>query len=137
MRAIDLLGGTEVISREDCLELLAEQRVGRIGVVVDGQVEIFPVNYAFDGECIVFRTNSGRKLTGVRTGEATFEADELEGSARAGWSVVVHGHTERMPTEPQPGVDLTSEPWTGPKDFTVRLTPRAITGRRVVPSPRT
>jgi hypothetical protein len=32
-----------------------------VAVVVQGHVEIFPVNYAMDGECVVFRTNDGSK----------------------------------------------------------------------------
>jgi uncharacterized protein len=135
MRAVDLLGGTEVISREDCLQLLGQESVGRLGVVVDGQVEILPVNYGMDGDSIVFCTNAGRKLTGILTGEATFEVDGFERSDRAGWSVVVHGPSENITSARRPSLEHTADPWTGPKDFLVRITPRSITGRRVLPRP--
>ena len=132
MRAVDLLGGTEVISREDSLQLLGQERFGRLGVVVDGQVEILPVNYGMDGESIVFCTNAGRKLTGILSGEATFEVDRLEPAARAGWSVVVHGRSENIPSARRPSLEHIADPWTGPKDFLVRIIPRSITGRRVL-----
>jgi hypothetical protein len=135
MRAIDLLGGTEIISDEDCLELLRGEVIGRVAVVVNGHVEIFPVNYTMDGDCVVFRSNDGSKLHGIKTGDAAFEVDRIDPKAHAGWSVVVHGEGEDFPEADDPDAPGSPPPWTGRKDFLVRIRPRSITGRRVLPSP--
>lgn len=132
MRAIDLQGGTEIASEEDCLEMLRNQSIGRVAMVVDDRIDIFPVNYTLDGRSILFRTNPGRKLRGASASEVAFEVDSLEPDTHAGWSVVVHGAPDDVTDQIEPGTD-TVEPWAGPKDFLVRITPRSITGRRVLP----
>jgi len=132
MRAIDLLGGTEILSEEDCLELLRSQSIGRLALVVDDRIDIFPVNYAIDGRSVLFRTNDGRKLRAAGDGEMAFEVDSIEAEAHAGWSVVVHGDPEDVTGTIEPGED-TVQPWAGRKEYLVRITPRSITGRRVVP----
>ena len=51
-----------VLTRQECLDLLADQEVGRIAVVLGRRPLIFPVNYVLDGDTIVFRTDPGTKL---------------------------------------------------------------------------
>ena len=71
-------------------DLLAGQRLGRLGVRDNQGVDIFPVNYAVDGETIVFRTAAGSKLTSLQAhSEVTFEVDSWD--AAAGYSVVARG----------------------------------------------
>jgi uncharacterized protein len=132
MRAIDLLGGTEIVSEEDCLELLSTQSIGRLALVVDDRIEIFPVNYAVDGGSILFRTNEGRKMRGSSSCGVAFEVDSIEPEAHAGWSVVVHGEPEDVTGEAQTSPD-TVQPWAGRKEYLVRIRPRSISGRRVIP----
>ena len=53
-----------------CWALLASATVGRLGVIVDGAAEIFPVNYLVDRTTgvlptILFRTDPGTKLAGL------------------------------------------------------------------------
>lgn len=132
MEAIDLLGGTEIVSERTCWEMLATGSVGRVAFFFDGQTEIFPVNYDVDGDGIVFRSNAGRKMASIGS-QVAFEVDFLDPAARSGWSVVVRG-TARDVTEevasvsPPPG-----QPWAGDKDFVVRLVDCKVTGRRVRP----
>ena len=52
----------EELSEPECLELLAQQTLGRVAIVVDGRPQIFPVNYAMYGDVIVLRTAPGTKL---------------------------------------------------------------------------
>src|SRR3954469_1411979 len=52
----------EELSDAECRELLGAHEVGRLIVVLDGEPHVFPVNYAFDGEGIVVRTDHGAKL---------------------------------------------------------------------------
>ena len=45
----------EDLSADDCWELLRADGVGRLAVVVDGEPDVFPVNYVVDRATIVFR----------------------------------------------------------------------------------
>jgi nitroimidazol reductase NimA-like FMN-containing flavoprotein (pyridoxamine 5'-phosphate oxidase superfamily) len=56
------------LSREECLELLAVHRFGRLAVVMsNGAPVIRPINYVFDrsSQSVVFRTARGSKLHAV------------------------------------------------------------------------
>jgi Pyridoxamine 5'-phosphate oxidase len=61
---------------EGCLRLLASAPVGRVAFCADGEVMVWPVNHAVDGQDVVFRTAHGSKLSAAE-GQAvvTFEAD--------------------------------------------------------------
>jgi nitroimidazol reductase NimA-like FMN-containing flavoprotein (pyridoxamine 5'-phosphate oxidase superfamily) len=122
------------MAEQDCWELLQTEAIGRVAVCSGGQVDIFPVNFGLDGDGIVFRTNAGRKMNSVSTGEVAFEVDNIDLQARAGWSVVVHGDARDISTFDGPERQRAARPWTGSKDFLIRITPRSITGRRVVPT---
>jgi uncharacterized protein len=53
---------------------------------------IFPVNYLFDQDLVVFRTDPGSKLDAASELElVTFEIDAVDEATRTGWSVVVRG----------------------------------------------
>lgn len=131
MRTLDLIGGTEIASEQDCWDMLATQSVGRIALEVNGRIEIFPVNYGLDGEAIIFRTNAGRKMTWVTQGEIAFEVDSIDQESRCGWSVVVHGTARDITLHDAPERQVAARPWTGQKDFLVRIKPSSVTGRRV------
>ena len=71
--------GIEVIDRDECLALLAAESVGRIAVIAGAEPVIFPVNYAMDGETIVFRTAVGSKFAAaVRGTRVSFEIDRFD-----------------------------------------------------------
>jgi nitroimidazol reductase NimA-like FMN-containing flavoprotein (pyridoxamine 5'-phosphate oxidase superfamily) len=133
MKAIDLLGGTEIVSEHDCWEMLATQSIGRLALVHEGQIEVFPVNYGLDGSAIVFQTNGGRKIIGIASGEVTFEVDSVDQAGRFGWSVVVRGAARVVTGSDAPRGGPAVNTWTGAKDFLVRIDPRSISGRRVAP----
>ncbi len=125
----------EVLEQEECLALLAGSEVGRVGVVVDGQPLIFPVNYVFDGNSIVVRTTFGTMLSGASLGLAAFEVDSFDADRRSGWSVVVQG----VGHDVTDALDITSEhlqtvkvlPWApGARPRLLRIDVRTITGRR-------
>jgi hypothetical protein len=128
--------GAEVISASECLRLLAAERVGRLGVVLEGQPEIFPVNYTLDGDGILFRTADGSKLEGALHGPVVFEVDHLQPESRSAWSVVVHGRAERYTRFDTPARRQDDSSWLPTdKPHLVRLTPSRITGRRLRPRP--
>ncbi|KSU77894.1 Nitroimidazol reductase NimA, pyridoxamine 5'-phosphate oxidase superfamily [Pseudarthrobacter enclensis] len=132
----------EKLGADDCWDLLRTVTVGHLAVVVDGNPEIFPVNYKVDNGSLVFRTGDGTKLHAA-TGDAAvaLEADGTGGEPLTAWSVEVKGHAVELDPSPDlmRGAGLTLFPWeAGLKDHFVRIIPRSVTGRRFpVASPLT
>ncbi len=84
--------GMAVLSRDDCLALLAKASLGRLAFVSAGEPVILPVNHAVDGSSVVFRTAPGSKLFAAdRETPVAFEVDGHDAEGRRGWSVVVRG----------------------------------------------
>lgn len=137
MRLIDARTGIEVIDRAECLELLAATDVGRIAVVEAGHPVIFPVNYAMDGEHVVFRTAPGTKLDAVvRGAPVSFEIDWTDGTTRAAWSVVVTGWAREIevPEELRRAEALALQPWSEhPKSHFIAVHAERVSGRRITP----
>jgi nitroimidazol reductase NimA-like FMN-containing flavoprotein (pyridoxamine 5'-phosphate oxidase superfamily) len=80
------------LSRDECLELLAGARVGRLGVSIEALPTILPVNFAMLGERIVIRTVPGTKLdAAVEQAVVAFEVDGYDPAGGWGWSVLVRG----------------------------------------------
>ena len=137
MRLMDERSGLEVLPRDVCLALLAEEEVGRLAVIDGFHPRIFPVNYAMDGETVVIRTAPGTKLTFGSRGPVCFEIDHYDRTAREGWSVVIDGSLEEVTPMSAPQVIQSTmasgvEPWaTGVKDHWLRLDTARITGRRI------
>jgi nitroimidazol reductase NimA-like FMN-containing flavoprotein (pyridoxamine 5'-phosphate oxidase superfamily) len=124
----------EVLDQSECWRLLRTQDVGRLSVVVEGEPDIFPVNYVVDHGSIVIRTAAGRKLAASVRGAVAFEVDELHGSDASGWSVVLRGRaTEiRDKDEVMAVLALGLVTWhVGRKPRFLRLVPWATTGRRL------
>ena len=122
----------EVLAAAQCLELLATEEVGRLGVVVAGRPEIFPVNYVLDGNGILFRTAPGTKLDAATGNAVVFEVDHLDRATRAGWSVVVHGHAALYTRFDSSAMQRAARLWwASPKEHLLRITPDVITGRRL------
>ncbi len=126
------------LDRSECLRLLAVEDVGRLGLVQGQAPVIFPVNYAWDGQAIVFRTAEGTKLSHGPRSAVAFEIDGLDRENRSGWSVLVTGRLDEV-TEADPDLwgrvqDLGIRPWEpGTKGHWMRLVPGIITGRWVGP----
>lgn len=138
MQLIDERTGLERLTRDECLERLASQQVGRLAVVSAARPLIFPVNYAMDGESVVFRTAAGTKFdAAVREMSVAFEIDEFDAEHHDGWSVLVTGRAEEVVSEAHRNrlANLPLRPWAaGPKDNWLAIAPTAITGRRVLPT---
>jgi len=132
----DASGIYEELSASDCLELLGAQNLGRIAVVLDGHPIVFPVNYALDGDSVVFRTDPGTKLSGAAMGRVAFEIDGTDATTRTGWSVIVQGVGSEITT----AVDHRSErlrqldvqPWVpGERVRWIEIIAQSVTGRRL------
>jgi nitroimidazol reductase NimA-like FMN-containing flavoprotein (pyridoxamine 5'-phosphate oxidase superfamily) len=128
------------MDRDECLRLLAADNVGRVAVVDGRSPVILPVNYALDGEAIVFRSDPGTKLRAGPRANACFEIDGFDRAERTGWSVVAAGRLEEVDQYQCATYDRLVElelvPWAeGPREHWLRLVPSRITGRRIEPVP--
>lgn len=125
----------ESLPRDVCLELLARHHFGRVAVNDGDAPVIFPVNYALDGESVVFRTGRGTKLdAALRSAPAAFEIDGIDPERRLGWSVLVRGRVEDVSehAELQRLAGLSIEPYVeGDRPEFVRLRAETVTGRRI------
>jgi nitroimidazol reductase NimA-like FMN-containing flavoprotein (pyridoxamine 5'-phosphate oxidase superfamily) len=136
MSVVDRRTGLEVLDPDTCLALLAGEEVGRLVIVVGREPEVFPVNYALDGEAVVFRTAPGTKLEYAERGPVAFEVDGLDRQSRTGWSVVVAGRLEEVTLFDAATLKRVSAlalyPWVPTqKDHWLRLVPKRMTGRRI------
>jgi nitroimidazol reductase NimA-like FMN-containing flavoprotein (pyridoxamine 5'-phosphate oxidase superfamily) len=125
----------EELTDAECRQLLAERHLGRLAVPDFGGPVIFPVNYVFDQDLVVFRTDPGSKLDAATELESVaFEVDAVDEATRTGWSVVVRGTLAEI-TDPDDLARLRAlplYPWApGEKSRYVRVRPRTITGRRI------
>lgn len=123
------------LSRETCEEMIAGASVGRLGVMVAGKPEVFPIVHVFlDGE-IFFPTNDGTKIhAALEWPWVGFEVDGLEAENESGWSVMVSGRAEEItdPATIERAVAMRDSPWRkGPNVRWIRITPTEITGRRI------
>lgn len=135
MKADDPEVGLEEIPEEECLELLEQHSLGRVAVVVDGQPQIFPVNYAMSGRIVAFRTGSGTKLSNAAGTKVCFEIDESDSSGGTGWSVMVQGvavdATDSFDDVSWAVHAATPRPLApGAKPFLIGIEPSLVTGRR-------
>ena len=126
-----------VLSREDCLRLLASNSFGRLAVAMDSPV-IRPVNYLFDepSQSVLFRTADGSKFHAMLVnGNAAFEIDGIDQRSRTGWSVIIAGMAEEItsPSELRRLERLGLETWTpGHKAHWMRIRAWTVTGRQIV-----
>lgn len=130
MESTDGSANLEEISTTECIELLRTERVGRIGVVVRGHPEMFPVNYALDAsDTVVLRTADGRKLAAAVNHHVVFEVDRFDTSMREGWSVIVHGVAHQTGSVAEGERLLMS--WRHDASHLVRIVQTSVTGRRI------
>ena len=133
---LDTRTGLEVIEPDECRRLLAADDVGRLAIIDGGTPAVFPVNYALDGDAIVFRTGPGTKLSAGPRRRVAFEIDAFDRSRRTGWSVVVTGRLEEVTAYDAATLRrvtrLPVEPWAGgERAHWMRIVPDRITGRRI------
>jgi nitroimidazol reductase NimA-like FMN-containing flavoprotein (pyridoxamine 5'-phosphate oxidase superfamily) len=126
----------EVLDPTACIELLEHRGfVGRLAVIADGRPIIFPVNYIWDHESVVFCTAGGTKLNAIVGGaDVAFEIDDSAPLHHSGWSVLVQGRAEIIDDRGEIGRLRQGplHPWAkGARANWVRIRPREISGRRI------
>ena len=137
MAEFDGRTGLDVLDRDECLALLGQCSLGRLAVVIDDLPLIFPVNFALDGDAIVFRNDPGSKVDGARNRPVAFECDWTDALSQTGWSVLVTG--DAVPVRDSAERDrlghLPLGPWCpGPKAIWLRIQPKTLSGRRIPPT---
>jgi uncharacterized protein len=125
--------GLEVLDRSECLRLLGDSGLGRIGVTSGALPVVMPVGYAMDGGAIVIETGWGTTLGFATTGSVVaFEVDNLHEHGHSGWTVMVTGLAEEVDDDLE--IDrlrrlLTHGHGEGDERF-IRIFPELISGRR-------
>jgi nitroimidazol reductase NimA-like FMN-containing flavoprotein (pyridoxamine 5'-phosphate oxidase superfamily) len=132
----DRRGELEVMGRDVCLDLLGQHEYGRLGVVNGGQPVVLPVNYALDGEDIVFRTGDGGKFHAlVRGAKAALEIDDIDETAHTGWSVLATGRVEEVESRTEQerlAQECPISPWAdGDRSHWMVIRAPRLTGRRI------
>jgi nitroimidazol reductase NimA-like FMN-containing flavoprotein (pyridoxamine 5'-phosphate oxidase superfamily) len=134
-KRLDDRTGLIELDREECLDLLRQANVGRIGVTIEALPVILPVNYVLIDDCIVFRTVAGTKLAAAtRHAIVAFEVDSYDLDGVAGWRVLAVGRSALAtdPTLVEKAQAASLEPWAvhhAPQDL-VQVETTRLTGRR-------
>ena len=136
LHAMDFNGTTlEQLSRDECLRLLGQVPLGRIVYTRQALPAVELVNFALDDGDIIIRTDGGGKLAAATRGAVVaFEADNVDVTGQAGWSVTIVGYSRAVTDGEEirrlEQVDLVT--WApGERDHFIRISPTFVNGRRV------
>jgi hypothetical protein len=131
----------EHVPLDECIRLLASVPVGRIVYTRQAMPAVELVNFALHDGDIVIKTDARGKLAAATRGAVVaFEADSVDASGHAGWSVTLVGQA-RAVTDGEEIRDLDQialAPWApGNRDHYIRITPAIVNGRRLGAGPAT
>ena len=131
------LRGSEVLSRNECIRLLAVHAggVGRIGLIEDGRVIIEPVNYRMLDDEILLQVGPGWKLEATDPPSiVSFEVDDV--GMHAAWSLLVRGLARPADDGVAArGRPRDAQPWVPePGSSFVTIRPDVVSGRRFAPA---
>ncbi len=127
--------GFKALTVKQSLEHLRAHDLGHVAFQLDRHVELLPVNYACEGQVVVFRTAQGTRLQRSPRFPVTFEADSWDRDTGIGWSVVLKGIAREVTT----GTDVFSKALRrlevvpsapGKRERWIAIFPSEITGRR-------
>lgn len=127
----------EILTEDDCWELLLSASLGRLAVSVAGVPDIYPVNFVAADRRLLFRTSEGTKLLELTVNsKVAFESDGV-GREQA-WSVVVKGTARILETQAE--MDAAEQLPLRPlaptlKYIWVEIMPSTLSGRRFTLGP--
>jgi nitroimidazol reductase NimA-like FMN-containing flavoprotein (pyridoxamine 5'-phosphate oxidase superfamily) len=127
--------GLEILTEEQCMDLVAAESVGRIAVSVSALPAIFPVNYQLVDGDVMFLTGDGMKSHAAVEGAVVgFEVDHIDAEHQTGWSVMLVGQVRLVADKDRAGFDDGRiSPWVGGyQSHLVTLHPEFVSGRRIV-----
>jgi nitroimidazol reductase NimA-like FMN-containing flavoprotein (pyridoxamine 5'-phosphate oxidase superfamily) len=126
----------EALGREQCLDLLESNHLGRVAWQAADLPQILPVTYATHQGSVYFRTTPDGILSELaQPTRVALEVDELDQQTRSGWSIVLHGRTSAV-SEPDALADLWAVdslvPWAGGnRTLFICIRPDRVSGRVV------
>lgn len=124
--------GVTILSDHECWDLMGGMSLGRLVTSVNGEPEIFPVNFVVQHRSVLFRTAEDTKLVSTAiNNRVLFEVDDH--NVAEGWSVIVKGRARSLRTNEQIEEAERAQllPWTSSeKTHYVRVVPEMVTGRR-------
>ena len=125
------------LNEDESWDLPSSVSLGRLVTTINGQAEIFPVNFVVQKRTVLFRTAEGTKLFGtVMNDQVVFEVDDHD--VAGGWSVIMRGtaHVLSTSAEIEEADRAQLLPWVATVKLRyVRITPTQISGRRFVFGP--
>lgn len=125
------------LTDEQAWSLLSGARHARLGLAVDGDPDIVPVNIRAHDGAVYFRTAPGSKLAELTVNPTVVvQADGI--LADQAWSVLVRGTARRLESEAEvaEAEALGISPWVPTlKDFYVRVDATSISGRHFLFGP--
>jgi len=137
-------GHLQELSHAQCFELVRSKRVGRLAYSGPDGLEVLPLNYVIHDEAVVFRTSPyttlGRQGQGYLdevddVDDAAFEVDEIDDYTESGWSVLLKGRLRLVDSDDLPNSLDRPLPWpAGERFLYMRLVPRTVSGRRLLPA---
>ena len=126
----------EALGREQCLDLLDSNHLGRVAWQAADLPQILPVTYATHQGSVYFRTTPDGILSELaQPTRVALEVDELDQQTRSGWSIVLHGRTSAV-SEPDALAELWAAdslvPWAGGnRTLFICIRPDRVSGRVV------
>lgn len=85
------------MTRSECHDLLAAQRVGHLACCRDGQPYVVPITFALDGNNLYSFSLTGQKIDWMRANPLVCLQADLFGQHGEWRSVVVNGQFEELP----------------------------------------
>ncbi|MFB7559326.1 helix-turn-helix domain-containing protein [Streptomyces brevispora] len=131
--------GLRELGEDECRALLSPGGVGRVALIASDGPSVVPVNYLVADDEIVYRTASDTvPAAAAGATEVAFEVDHIDDAFSQGWSVLVVGEARRI-TDPDTIRELEPKArglaWAGgERPLWLAISPRRITGRRIVNS---
>lgn len=119
------------LTNEECWEALRNEEFGRLAYRLGEEVNIAPINYAVDGDTLLFTTAEGSKLLGVvMHPDVVFEIDGYDDQFAE--SVIVRGQARVLSEKEEHRVEnVELHPWLDTLKYNVvEIAPTQITGRR-------
>ena len=131
------LDPVQVLSNDECWELLLSSSFGRLAAAVADDIEIFPLNFVAADRRLLFRTAEGTKLLALTVNNKVVLETDAIGRSDA-WSVVVKGIARVLDTQAE--IDAANALPLRPlvptfKYIWVEVTPTEVSGRRFALEP--
>jgi len=131
------LDPVQVLSDDECWELLLSSSFGRLAAAVADDIEIFPLNFVAADQRLLFRTAEGTKLLALTVNNKVVLETDAIGRSDA-WSVVVKGIARVLDTQAE--IDAANALPLRPlvptfKYIWVEVTPTEVSGRRFALEP--